>query len=109
VTQTPHDLDRLRALAKAATKGEWVSVGAFVENARDDLPDICRCDPESMGQERWAAESEGFRNALYIAAAQPSTVLWMIERIEELKGGFLISADHGNEFQGSREENHRKR
>lgn len=37
--------DALYAAAEKATKGNWINVGAWVENERDDLKDICDCRP----------------------------------------------------------------
>lgn len=33
------------------TKGHWIAVGAMVENTRDDIADICSCNPASFGQD----------------------------------------------------------
>lgn len=71
------ELGKLRKLAKAATKGNWIAVGYWVENERDDLKDICDCAPN--GNEEGGSV---VADAQYIAAAQPSTVLWLIEEIE---------------------------
>ena len=66
---TPADLDRLEALAHAATEGRW-SLGysadgvSYVNAGRRC---ICRCDHRSHKA-----------NAAFIAAANPSTVLRLI-------------------------------
>lgn len=50
------------------TKGNWYAVGYWVEHEDDDVPDICNCDPESMGQEGRSYD-EITANARLLAAA----------------------------------------
>ena len=50
------------------TPGPWVAVGAWVERPYEDCPDICSCDPESIGQ-RGRTYDEQCANARLIAAA----------------------------------------
>ena len=85
MTQTPHDLDRLRALAKAVELKQW-TVGhtgyIVVAPDGDDLD-----EPWIIAEMAEFSLAQTARDhAAYIAAAQPSTVLWMIERIRELEG-----------------------
>jgi len=93
MTQTPPDLDKLRALAEAATQGEWEaqrdpchydSLSTVV--AGDNLPKngIMREMMVQVGGHAGLDEQQA--NTAYIAAAQPSAVMWMIERIRELEG-----------------------
>ncbi len=51
------------------TKGEWYAVGAWVEHGDDNTPDICNCDPVSMGQGGKRSYEEIYANARLIAAA----------------------------------------
>ena len=52
------------------TPGPWIAVGYQVEVERDDVPDICSCDPENIDQEHlnWD-EKTVMANARLIAAA----------------------------------------
>lgn len=62
------------------TPGPWVSVGAWVEHPDDNIPDICTCNPEDMGQSYLPrSDQEILANARLIAAAPD-----MLQAIEEL-------------------------
>lgn len=50
------------------TPGPWYGVGAWVEHPDDDTPDICNCNPGSMGQDG-RSYKEMCANATLIAAA----------------------------------------
>jgi hypothetical protein len=50
------------------TPGPWFAVGAWVEIEDDDVPDICTCNPEDIGQEG-RSDEEICANARLIAAA----------------------------------------
>lgn len=68
------DLAALEALIAKATPGPWYGVGDWVEHADDNVPDICTCDPDAMGQSHLARiyDKSGTRplnNAALIAAA----------------------------------------
>ncbi|HGL6719961.1 DUF551 domain-containing protein [Burkholderia contaminans] len=65
--------DALQAAAEKATKGNWINVGAWVENERDDLKDICDCRPN--GNEDY---DQALRDATYIALANPDTILRLL-------------------------------
>ncbi|HDR9011045.1 TPA: ead/Ea22-like family protein [Burkholderia vietnamiensis] len=65
--------DALQAAAEKATKGNWINVGAWVENERDDLKDICDCRPN--GTEDY---DQALRDATYIALANPDTILRLL-------------------------------
>ena len=75
------DLTELYKAAKAATKGNWVAVGRWVENDGDNLPDICSCD---ISFDLFDDQNDVL-NAQYIAAAQPKVVLGLIEEIRLLR------------------------
>ena len=52
------------------TPGPWYAVGAWVEHEKDDVADICNCDPESMSQGHLGRSyDEMAANARLIAAA----------------------------------------
>ena len=52
------------------TKCRWIAVGGWVEVEDDNIPDICTCDPEDMGQDYLErSEQEIMANARLIAAA----------------------------------------
>lgn len=76
------DLTYLSKLAEKATKGEWIAVGRWVENERDDLPDIVTNFHErgpNDGDKQMCADAE------YIAAANPKTIRSMISEIRSLR------------------------
>lgn len=77
-------LTDLSNLAKAATQGGWIAVGTWVENTRNDLPDIV---VQSAREDRGPNDNEKRReaDARYIAAANPSRVLELIAEIRELR------------------------
>ncbi|WP_322086053.1 ead/Ea22-like family protein [Burkholderia sp. BCC1999] len=70
---TTSNYDALQAAAEKATKGNWINVGAWVENERDDLKDICDCRP--TGNEDY---DQALRDATYIALANPDTILRLL-------------------------------
>ncbi|WP_321846770.1 ead/Ea22-like family protein [Burkholderia cepacia] len=65
--------DALQAAAEKATKGNWINVGAWVENEHDDLKDICDCRPN--GNEDY---EQALLDAAYIALANPDTILRLL-------------------------------
>ena len=77
-------LTDLSNLAKAATQGGWIAVGTWVENTRNDLPDIV---VQSASEDRGPNDNEKRRkaDARFIAAANPSRVLELIAEIRELR------------------------
>lgn len=77
-------LTDLSNLAKAATQGGWIAVGTWVENTRNDLPDIV---VQSAREDRGPNDNEKRReaDARFIAAANPSRVLELIAEIRELR------------------------
>jgi Ead/Ea22-like protein len=92
------DLDKLEALAKAATPGEWVAMPAISErwsgegNRTTQRVDagyikllVCNSWELPRGAEQSECQIKGFANAAFIAAANPPTVLALIERIRELE------------------------
>ena len=78
------DLTRLNQLANQATKGVWMAVGGWVENVRDDLPDIvCAQWDEHRGPCDSAQQIK--RDAEYIAAAQPCVIKALIKELRALR------------------------
>ncbi|WP_175898245.1 ead/Ea22-like family protein [Burkholderia cepacia] len=73
--------DALQAAAEKATKGNWINVGAWVENEHDDLKDICDCRPN--GNEDY---EQALHDAAYIALANPNVILRLLaERRTEIE------------------------
>ena len=83
---TPGDLDRLEALARAATSGPWVLNPGKLEGLWHQLPGkgrgygmLCWVEEDKHGN---LTEEVGFRSGdadrTFIAAANPSTVLRLI-------------------------------
>jgi len=83
MTRGDHLTD-LSKLARAATRGGWIAVGTWVENTRDDLPDIV---VQPASEDRGPNDDEKRReaDARFIAAANPSRVLELIAEIRELR------------------------
>ncbi|WP_175749779.1 ead/Ea22-like family protein [Burkholderia pyrrocinia] len=65
--------DALQAAAEKATKGNWINVGAWVENEHDDMKDICDCCPN--GNEDY---EQALLDAAFIALANPDTILQLL-------------------------------
>lgn len=64
------------------TPGPWIAVGSWVEVEDDDIPDICTCDPNHMGQASLPrSDEEVVANARLIAAAPE-----MLEALEQFSG-----------------------
>jgi len=52
------------------TPGPWIAVGTWVEVENDNIPDICICGPNDIGQGNLArTDKEIMANARLIAAA----------------------------------------
>ncbi len=54
------------------TPGYWVAVGAWVEHARDDIPDICTCNPEAFCQGHMGRSYDEICANARLCAAAPS-------------------------------------
>lgn len=79
-TFTNDDLTFLYNAARKATKGNWIQVGAVVENDNDNLKDICDCRPHA--NENW---KDAENDSAFIAAANPKVVLELIREIRLLR------------------------
>lgn len=80
------------------TKGQWFAVGAWVEVEDDNIPDICTCNPEDMGQDYLGrSDEEIVANARLIAAA-PLLLEAAKKIMENLDGmaGEVTSGYHEN-------------
>lgn len=78
----PDGLDDLRERAEAATQGVWIAVGREVENADDELPDICSTiDRPALDD----SDTQQCADAAYIAAANPDTIMQLLTYIERLE------------------------
>lgn len=76
------------------TPGPWIAVGSWVEVESDDIPDICTCDPNHMGQASLhRSDEEVVANARLIAAAPEMLAMlhiifpYLID-LEDYDGGF---------------------
>lgn len=77
------DYTYLFQLAKKATKGDWIAVGRWVENTRDDLPDIICCDGDRGSDND--SDAQQCADANFIGAANPKMVMKMIQEIRQLR------------------------
>jgi len=98
------DASRLRALAEAATPGRWDHDAGNV--VLDDRYQVCcgrgtmECcgDPEIAGNVHLLAETSP-HDAAYIAAANPQTVIALLDRIERLEKALRPFAKAGELFE----------
>lgn len=84
------DLEKLKALAEAATGGDWVVDGEFV-NEHGNLLEIYVGKAGdgrvgSMFANCMVSDDQARANAEFVAAARPVTVLELIAKIEALEG-----------------------
>jgi hypothetical protein len=80
----------LREKAEAATKGEWRLRNRSIEAVEKRGLSVAHAGAGTSVSADGAARIdaiEAIDNAAYIVAAQPSTVLALLDRIEELEGG----------------------
>ena len=105
----------LRAKAEAATPGEWrVAMGGWSAGGTHDggMIEACRpnglyrkledgtMEPQFDGRQiasfytSTVPQDEGIANAAYIAAANPSVVIALLDRIEELEGALIYVREH---------------
>lgn len=85
------DFSHLRALAAAATPGRWaygtyhrllvVPVHGSVPDKHNKIADL------GPGAIPWTDDKQSYENAAYIAAANPSTVIAMLDALEALQVG----------------------
>ena len=73
------DINSLRRLAQAATKGPWVSQGRYIGTPRHmsyigEVRDQCG---------NWSDTEKSRSDAAYIAAANPTTINELLDRLEE--------------------------
>ena len=80
---TKDHLSELYELAEQATPGGWIAVGAWVENTRDDMPDIVWPHDKDRGPGDTPKRREA--DARYIAAAQPHNIKALIAEIRALR------------------------
>lgn len=76
------DYERLRALAQAATPGPWEARGLDYSTAVDQVG-----TRKSIARLGDSLDSEAWRNAQFIAAANPATVLTLLDEIAALRRG----------------------
>jgi hypothetical protein len=95
------DLAEIEAKARAATQGEWAVNPTLAQI------DAFESSPVPVCQMLWPtelrSEAQTFANAAYIAAAQPSVVLELIERVRaaEAKVPEPVVATHRHKRRGS--------
>lgn len=96
MSDKPLDLDELERLAKAATPGQWQASGDDPDGVADDVRvcfvrDGVHCEwciaiaGQTFDGEHWdeATLKRWHGDAAYIAAANPATVLALIQRLRE--------------------------
>ena len=74
------DLTYIENCARKATKGQWIAVGSWVENTKDNRPDIV-CTPHDFDRGPRDSPKQRERDALYIAAAQPKAIMTLISQL----------------------------
>ncbi len=86
---TPEALDRLETLAQSATQGEWFLGDGWVytqpDNELDPLDHVLRTLPYRDPVKREHDHARVQRNAEYIAAADPGTILALIAEVRRLQ------------------------
>lgn len=99
------DTQRLRELARAATPGHWtqweghgwVMAGAPEANEKGYMAgthgQVCRTDCGDF------SDAQGIKNAEYIAAANPATVLALLDEVEKQKSRADILEETVNRLQ----------
>jgi len=98
---SPGDIDELERLANAATSGPWEPCGKdrggcvcrFVYGP-DDVVAKATCSIDNDG-EGYTAE-QATRNAFFIAAANPATVLALLSELSAAQADFARLAELGN-------------
>ena len=97
---TPTDLSSLRAKAEAATPGEWM-IHSYEGPGRGVKPwhrySLCKENTDRTEHECLAliyspTDTAPGPNADFVEAANPETVLWLLDRIEELEREVEIGA-----------------
>lgn len=89
---TKQERDKLRELALAATPGEWEmasdlpAYAIYTENGWRVVQ-----TPNQNNRKQWGTSNDThgigrFSDAAYIAAANPATLLALLDRIDELEG-----------------------
>lgn len=98
------DLQKLRALAMAATAGPWdMQTGVYADpDGDDDLsfargPMIKR-DSGDTWNGRWRQQARA--NANFIAAANPTTILALLDRIDELEANAVRMREYRFALEG---------
>ena len=71
--------DELRRLAEAATPGEWFASG------KKEIGYISKADDQSCGMLISLADANTHEDAAYIAAANPSRILALLDEVERLR------------------------
>jgi hypothetical protein len=67
------------------TPGPWHQVGAWVEVAGDDTPDICTCNPEAIGQVHLKWDWETVQANARLIAAAPDMLVALRDCIDALE------------------------
>ena len=74
---------------KNHTPGPWFPVGAWVEVEDDNIPDICTCNPEDIGQGHLPRSEEEIRANVELIACAPN----MLEALEEILQDACIASE----------------
>ncbi len=92
------DKDKLRALAEAATQGDWGQDGTYIAKASQGCG--------TTHPETWPPIGQAFRveDAKFIAAANPATILALLGEIAELQDVMSLVKDEDLKWKGLREQ-----
>lgn len=78
------DTDELRRLAQQATPGPWESRRGYVLQMHIDR-EVCIADASGGDERDWWDSPRMAANTSYIAAAEPATVLELLDEIDRLR------------------------
>ena len=106
---TKIDLDKLEAIAKAATPGDWEwddNDGSFdsLQDERSHCVSVAFGEPVGGCNPRILISDE---DAAYIAACSPDVVLGLIARVRELERALLCACHAGENLEFAYEDAHR--
>lgn len=82
MTLSPEDLNRLEEVATAATGGEWKACGSIYEHMNCEVRSGAKGEGQAIAQV-WDGPN-AFKDGQHIAAANPQTVLALIDHIRKM-------------------------
>lgn len=78
------------------TKGPWIAVGAMVESPRDDIADICSCNPAVFGQDAPHLKARSYAEMIANAEAI-AEIPAMVQALRAMHDAADDFAEHGKE------------